>query len=59
MVKVFGYELSMELVILLLLILGLVCFIAAAFGAVFRLNLVALGLAFWIITVLIDRLGAR
>jgi uncharacterized membrane protein len=37
-----------------LLICGLVCFILAAFGVpVSRINLVALGLAFWILTALI------
>jgi hypothetical protein len=44
----------MDVIVLLLLILGLVCFLAAAFGATWRtVNLVALGLAFWIATALI------
>jgi uncharacterized membrane protein len=44
----------LDVIVLLLLILGLVCFLAAAFGATWRtVNLVALGLAFWIATALI------
>jgi len=42
------------LFVLLCLILGLLCFAAAAFGvAVTRVNLVTLGLAFWILTDLV------
>jgi hypothetical protein len=38
----------------LLLLFAVVCFVVAAFGVgVWRLNLVALGLALWAITVLI------
>ena len=44
----------MALVILLCLILGLLCFLGAAFGLVAgRINLIALGLAFWIFTALL------
>jgi hypothetical protein len=46
----------MELLIIILLIVALACFIAAAFGAVVaRVNLVAFGLACWVLTVLIDK----
>lgn len=38
---------------LILLILALVCFVAAAFNVAARINLVALGLAFWVLTVII------
>ena len=42
------------MIILILLIAGLVCFLLAAFGAtVPRINLTALGLAFWILTFII------
>ena len=38
----------------ILLILGLICFILAAIGInARRINLIALGLAFWILTLLI------
>ena len=44
----------MTLLIVILLIVALACFIAAALGAaVQRLNLVAFGLACWVLTVLI------
>lgn len=43
----------MEVVILLLLIAGAVCFGLAAANVASRINLVALGLLFWIITVII------
>lgn len=43
----------MELLILLLLVAGAVCFGIAAFGAVARPNLVALGLLCWISTAVI------
>lgn len=41
---------------LILLIAGLICFLLAAFGVGGRVNLVALGLACWILTVLIPHL---
>lgn len=40
---------------LILLLLALICFVVSAFGiAVSRVNLVSLGLALWVLTVLID-----
>lgn len=44
----------MSLLILLFLVLALVCFLAATFNVVARINLIALGLAFWVLTVLIE-----
>lgn len=44
---------------LLLLILALVAFIAAAFGARTRVNLVAVGLACWVATVLLGLVGPK
>lgn len=38
---------------LILLILALVCFILAAAGVSSRINLIALGLAFWVLTLII------
>lgn len=47
----------MDIVIILLLLAGLVCFIIAAIGAwTPRVNLIALGLAFWIATVLLPKI---
>lgn len=43
---------------LLLLIAGAVCFGLAAFGFAARVNLLALGLLFWILTALIPALEA-
>jgi hypothetical protein len=43
----------MNVLILVLLILGAVCFLLAAANVASRINLVALGLLFWILTVLI------
>jgi hypothetical protein len=44
----------MDIVIILLLVAALVCFIIAAIGAwTPRVNLIALGLAFWVSTVLL------
>lgn len=41
---------------LILLVLTFACFVIAAFGVVVaRVNLVALGLALWVLTVLIPR----
>lgn len=46
---------GMSLLILILLIVGFVCFLVAAFNLVAaRVNLVALGLACWILTAIID-----
>ena len=46
----------MTLLIVILLIVALACFIAAAVGAVVgRLNLVAVGLACWVLTVLMAK----
>ncbi len=51
----------MEILVLILLILGLACFLLAAFGVGVppRVNLVALGLAAWITTAIIAWTGAR
>lgn len=47
----------MDIVIILLLLAGLVCFIIAAIGAwTPKVNLIALGLAFWISTVLLPHI---
>ncbi|MDQ3223148.1 MAG: hypothetical protein M3Q75_06725 [Gemmatimonadota bacterium] len=46
----------MGLLFLLLLIAGFVCFVAAAFGTFSRVNLIGLGLAFWILVPLIQAL---
>ena len=48
----------MELLVLLLLIAGAVCFGLAAFNRPARVNLVALGLLFWILTVVVPALEA-
>jgi len=50
----------MNLIIILLLVAGLVCFIIAAankFGA--KVNLIALGLACWIATLILPHIGAK
>lgn len=56
-----GYQGAMEILVLILLILGLVCFLLAAFGvaAPRRVDLVALGLAAWITTVIVGWAGAH
>jgi len=47
----------METLILILLVFGLACFIAAAFSVLGgRVNLIAVGLACWITTVLLPHL---
>jgi len=46
-----------DIIVLLLLILAVVCFGAAAFGAASRFNLVAAGLLCWVLTVLATRVG--
>ncbi len=38
---------------LVILILAFVCFVLATFGVTVRVNLVALGLALWVLTLLI------
>lgn len=37
----------------ILLILAFICFVLAAFGVTSRVNLVAVGLALWVLTLLI------
>jgi hypothetical protein len=44
----------MALLVLVLLILGLVAFLAATFNVVSRINLIAAGLACWIATAVIQ-----
>jgi len=46
----------MDVLRMLLLVAGLVCFILAAIGRVGKLNLVALGLACWITPAVLDSL---
>lgn len=48
----------MGIIVLLLLIAGAVCFGAAALNVATRVNLIALGLLFWILTALIPALAA-
>lgn len=48
----------MGLLLLLLLIAGLVCFLIAAVGVASRVNLLALGLAFWILVPIIQAFPA-
>jgi hypothetical protein len=48
----------MEAFVLIMLILGFVCFAAAAFNVAARFNLIAAGLAFWILSVLVPALQA-
>lgn len=49
----------MEVLFLLLLILGALCFLVAALGHTLRnLNLIALGLFFWILVPVIEALEA-
>lgn len=52
-----GYQSGMETVVLILLIAGAVCFGLAAAGVAARVNLVALGLFAWILSVLIPALA--
>lgn len=50
----------MDVLVLILLVLGLVCFLLAAFGWVpARVNLVAAGLAAWIGTAIVDWASAH
>lgn len=46
----------MEAFILIMLIIGAVCFGLAAIGVASRVNLVALGLLAWILTILVPAL---
>lgn len=46
----------MEAFVIIMLILGFACFAAAAVGISSRVNLVAAGLAFWILSVLVPAL---
>jgi hypothetical protein len=53
--SVTGYLYLVTLLVIVCLILGLLCFVGAASGVTLtRVNLVALGLAFWIFTVLVN-----
>lgn len=47
----------MSIIIVLLLLAALICFLLAAFGASVKYNLVALGLAFWVGTLLLGAIG--
>lgn len=47
----------MELLIAFLLFAGFVAFVAAAFSPPWRVNLIAVGLACWILTELLPHLG--
>lgn len=51
-----GYSCTMEAFVIIMLILGFACFAAAAVGISSRVNLVAAGLAFWILSVLVPAL---
>lgn len=46
----------MDVLCFVLLLVALICFVAAAFGVVARVNLVALGLAFWVAVPLLQSL---
>ncbi|MFI7707617.1 hypothetical protein [Nonomuraea sp. NPDC049480] len=48
----------LDAIIVILLILGFVAFALAAFNVTARVNLTALGLALWILTVLIPALAS-
>ncbi len=48
----------MGVLVLLLLLAAAVCFGLAAANVATRVNLVALGLLFWVITVLVPAIGA-
>lgn len=48
----------MAVLFLIFLVLGFACFVAAAFGAGARWNLVAAGLAFWILVAVINQFRA-
>lgn len=44
----------MNVLILVLLVFAFVCFVLAAIPMPSRINLVALGLAFWVLTVIVE-----
>jgi hypothetical protein len=46
------------MVTFLLLLAGFICFVLTAFGVASRVNLVAVGLALWILVPLIDAFAA-
>jgi hypothetical protein len=46
----------MSLIVLVLLVAAALCFLFATFGVVSRINLIALGLLFWVLTVLIGQI---
>lgn len=48
----------MDVIVLVLLLAAAVCFGLAAANLAVRVNLVALGLLFWVITALVPALGA-
>lgn len=48
----------MQAFVLIMLILGFACFVAATFGVASRFNLIAAGLAFWILASLVPALDA-
>jgi hypothetical protein len=55
----YGYHRHMEAFVVIMLLLGFVCFAAAAIGVTSpRFNLIAAGLAFWILAVLVPALDA-
>lgn len=45
------------MLVLILLIVAAVCFALAAFGVAARVNLLALGLFFWVLTEIIPAIG--
>ena len=53
-----GYPQAVETFVIIMLILGFVCFAAATLGVASRFNLIAAGLAFWILSVLVPALDA-
>ena len=53
-----GYPQAVEAFVLIMLILGFVCFAAATLNVASRFNLIAAGLAFWILSVLVPALQA-
>ena len=48
----------LAVVFLIFFVLGFACFVAATFSAVTRWNLMAAGLAFWILVPLINQIRA-
>ena len=51
-----GYQPSMDVITMVLLIAAIVCFVLAAFGVGGRINLVAAGLACWALSALVPAL---